>query len=41
MNSIKDRIGTQSSMGPMGFEPFYKVGPVNYANNPYYKLFLI
>jgi hypothetical protein len=29
MNSSKKRIGTQSSMGPVGFEPFYKVGPVN------------
>ncbi len=28
MNSSKDRIGTQSSMGPVGFEPFDKVGPV-------------
>ena len=28
MNSINNRIGTQSSMGPVGFEPFYKVGPV-------------
>ena len=28
-SSKKDRIGTQSSTGPVGFEPFYKVGPVN------------
>jgi hypothetical protein len=29
MNSPKNRrIGTQSSMGPVGFEPFDKVGPV-------------
>jgi hypothetical protein len=27
MNSEKNRTGTQSSMGPVGFEPFYKVGP--------------
>jgi hypothetical protein len=29
MNSSKKRIGTQSSMGPVGFEPFYKVGPID------------
>jgi hypothetical protein len=29
MNSPKNRrIGTQSSMGPVGIEPFDKVGPV-------------
>ena len=33
MHSPKNRIGTQSSMGPVGFEPFYKVGPVNGENS--------
>jgi len=30
MNSSEKRIGTQSSMGPVGFVPFYKVGPTTF-----------
>jgi hypothetical protein len=30
MNSIPNRIGTQSSMGPEGFELFDKAGPVDF-----------
>ena len=29
MNSPKKKIGTQSSMWPVGFESSYKVGPDN------------
>jgi len=35
MNSPKKRIGTQNSMGPVGFEPLYHTGLFEYSN---YKL---